>query len=92
VLHPQGECQKGEQLKADFVKSKGEWLSITGLCAIMDPPRPECVDAIKTAHTAGVRVVMITGDHKDTALAIGEMLGLVDENTMKLSLDLNLTT
>jgi magnesium-transporting ATPase (P-type) len=45
----------------------------------MDPPRPECVDAIKVAHRAGVRVAMITGDHKDTAIAIGEMLGLVDE-------------
>ena len=76
---PKDSVQKGAQLNADFVKSKGQWLTIVGLCAIMDPPRPECVDAIKTAHTAGIRVVMITGDHKDTALAIGEMLGLVDE-------------
>jgi magnesium-transporting ATPase (P-type) len=45
----------------------------------MDPPRPECVEAISIAHTAGVRVAMITGDHKDTALAIGGMLGLVDK-------------
>lgn len=45
----------------------------------MDPPRPECVDAISESHGAGVRVAMITGDHKDTALAIGAMLGLVDE-------------
>jgi magnesium-transporting ATPase (P-type) len=42
----------------------------------MDPPRPECVDAIETAKKAGIRVVMITGDHKDTAIAIGDMLGL----------------
>merc|ERR1740127_22050 len=45
----------------------------------MDPPRPECVQAISEAHRAGVRVAMITGDHKDTATAIGHMLGLVDE-------------
>merc|ERR1719329_518057 len=45
----------------------------------MDPPRPECVDAVSEAHGAGVRAAMITGDHKDTALAIGCMLGLVDE-------------
>ena len=64
---------------AEFIKGNGQWLTIVGLCAIMDPPRPECVDAISTAKTAGIRVVMITGDHKDTALAIGEMLGLVDE-------------
>ena len=43
----------------------------------MDPPRPECVDAIAEAQGAGVRVAMITGDHKDTAIAIGHMLGLV---------------
>jgi magnesium-transporting ATPase (P-type) len=71
--------KEGEQLKPEFVNGKGPWLTIVGLCAIMDPPRPECVDAIKTAHRAGIRVAMITGDHKDTALAIGEMLGLVDE-------------
>jgi len=73
----------GENLKADFVNGHGEWLTMVGLCAIMDPPRPECVHAIAEAHTAGVRVVMITGDHKDTALAIGDMLGLVDETYNK---------
>ena len=45
----------------------------------MDPPRPECVEAIRIAHGAGVRVAMITGDHRDTALAIGGMLALVDK-------------
>merc|ERR1712113_57284 len=40
--------------------------------------RPECVVAIEQAHHASVRVAMITGDHKDTALAIGASLGLVD--------------
>jgi len=72
--------REGDQLKAEFVSGRAEpWLTIVGLCAIMDPPRPECVDAIAEAHRAGVRVAMITGDHKDTALAIGDQLGLVDE-------------
>ena len=72
--------QKGEQLGPDFVNGREEpWLTLVGLCAIQDPPRPECIDAIKEAHGAGVRVAMITGDHKDTALAIGHTLGLVDE-------------
>jgi len=71
---------KGDQLKPEFVNGRAEpWLTLVGLCAIMDPPRPECVDAIKVAHRAGVRVAMITGDHKDTALAIGDQLGLVDD-------------
>jgi magnesium-transporting ATPase (P-type) len=75
-----GEVTKGQQLGPDFVQDRGgPWLTIVGLCAIMDPPRPECVDAIIESHGAGVRVVMITGDHKDTALAIGIMLGLVDQ-------------
>jgi magnesium-transporting ATPase (P-type) len=71
---------EGQALKPEFVNGRSEpWLTIVGLCAIMDPPRPECVDAIAVAHKAGVRVAMITGDHKDTALAIGDQLGLVDE-------------
>jgi len=77
---PKGSVKEGEQLKPEFVQERGEpWLTIVGLCAIMDPPRPECVMAIAEAHRAGVRVAMITGDHKDTALAIGGMLGLVDK-------------
>lgn len=71
---------KGDQLKPEWVSGRDEpWLTIMGVCAIQDPPRPECIDAIATAHTAGVRVAMITGDHKDTALAIGTQLGIVDE-------------
>jgi len=71
----------GGQLGQEFVNGRpeGKWLTMVGLCAIMDPPRPECVQAIKEAHGAGVRVAMITGDHKDTATAIGLMLGIVDE-------------
>jgi len=77
---PKTAVEKGAQLKPSFVNGRDEpWLTIVGLCAIQDPPRPECVDAIKIAHKAGVRVAMITGDHRDTALAIGDQLGLVDQ-------------
>jgi len=77
---PRDSVEKGENLGPEFVNGRDEpWLTIVGLCAIMDPPRPECVDAIKEAKGAGVRVAMITGDHKDTATAIGHMLGIVDE-------------
>lgn len=71
----------GDQLGREFVdgRPEGKWLTMVGLCAIMDPPRPECVQAIAEAKSAGVRVAMITGDHKDTATAIGHMLGIVDE-------------
>merc|ERR1719223_2580198 len=77
---PRDSVEKGENLGPEFVNGRDEpWLTIVGLCAMMDPPRPECVDAIKEAKGAGVRVAMITGDHKDTATAIGHMLGIVDE-------------
>jgi magnesium-transporting ATPase (P-type) len=73
-----GSVKQGEGLKPDFVQGREPWLTMVGLCAIVDPPRPECVLAIAEAHHASVRVTMITGDHKDTALAIGAQLGLVD--------------
>lgn len=73
-----GSVKEGENLGPEFVRDKEPWLTMVGLCAIMDPPRPECIDAIAEAHGAGVRVAMITGDHRDTALAIGANLGLVD--------------
>jgi len=76
---PSSQVEMGANLGPEFINGKGKWLTMIGLCAIIDPPRPECVDAIKLAHGAGVRVAMITGDHKDTATAIGQMLGLVDE-------------
>jgi len=73
-----GSVKEGEALKSGFITDREPWLTLVGLCAIMDPPRPECIDAIAEAHRAGVRVAMITGDHRDTALAIGSNLGLVD--------------
>jgi len=54
------EVKEGAQLDAGFVREcGGPWLTIVGLCDIMDPPRPECVDAIIEAHRAGVCVAMI---------------------------------
>ncbi|MBS0968780.1 cation-transporting P-type ATPase [Nissabacter archeti] len=52
-----------------------------GIAGMMDPPRPEAVDAIATCRQAGIRVKMITGDHPETAMAIGAMLGIGDGTT-----------
>jgi sodium/potassium-transporting ATPase subunit alpha len=52
---------------------------LTGLVGLEDPPRPEVPDAIARCRAAGVRVVMITGDHPSTAAAIAREVGLVDD-------------
>ena len=53
-------------------------LCFLGLCGMIDPVRPEVVDAIRECHGAGIRPVMITGDHKDTAVAIAKELGILE--------------
>ena len=60
-----------------------EGVVFLGLAGIVDPPREEVVDSIATCHAAGIKVKMITGDHADTAKAIGRELGIGDgENAM----------
>lgn len=54
-------------------------LIFAGLQAMIDPPRPEVIDAIKGCKKAGIRVVMITGDHALTAKAIAKELGITDK-------------
>ncbi|MDR2726895.1 MAG: HAD-IC family P-type ATPase, partial [Deltaproteobacteria bacterium] len=49
-----------------------------GLAGIVDPPREEVVDAVAVCRAAGIQVKMITGDHADTAKAIGRELGIGD--------------
>ncbi len=51
-----------------------------GVCGMSDPPRPEVKDAIRVCVRAGIRPIMITGDHPDTALAIAREIGLAGEN------------
>lgn len=53
-----------------------ESLSLIGLVLFWDPPRPEVPEAIRKASAAGVRVVMVTGDHPATALAIAHQIGI----------------
>jgi len=55
-------------------------LIFAGLVGMMDPPRDEARDAIAVAKKAGIRVVMITGDHKDTAVAIAQELKIKDSD------------
>jgi len=56
-------------------------LTFAGLQAMIDPPRPESIEAIKGCKRAGARVVMITGDHGVTARAIAEELGIANQES-----------
>ena len=56
-------------------------LVLLGLIGLLDPPRKEAIDAVKECHGGGIRVTMITGDHKITAAAIAKMLGIGDGKT-----------
>lgn len=65
-------------------------LCYVGLTGMIDPVRPEVVDAIKECASAGIRPIMITGDHKDTAVAIAKSLGIItDESQAITGADLN---
>lgn len=55
-------------------------LEFIGVIAIADPPRPESISAIKECRSAGIKVVMITGDHPITAKTIAKELGIIEEN------------
>jgi len=48
-----------------------------GLAGMMDPPRPEVKAALRTAAAAGIRTIMVTGDHPHTAAAVARQLGLM---------------
>jgi len=56
-------------------------LILLGLIGLLDPPRKEAIEAVRECHGGGIRVTMITGDHRITAAAIAGMLGLGDGKT-----------
>ena len=60
-------------------------LCFVGLCGMIDPVRPEVKDAIVECRSAGVRPIMITGDHIDTAVAIAKELGIITEDTYAIT-------
>ncbi len=66
--------------KGDLVDADVEGLTFVGLVGMIDPPRPGVSRAIARCREAGIRVIMITGDQRDTAVAIGREVGLIDGN------------
>lgn len=60
-------------------------LTFIGVTGMIDPPRKEVAEAVETCRRAGIRTVMITGDHRATALAIAEELGIYREGNRVIS-------
>ncbi|ANX00655.1 ATPase [Thermoclostridium stercorarium subsp. leptospartum DSM 9219] len=68
--------EKGKSLPSDFEQQ----LTFLGLAGMMDPPRKEAYDAVEKCKIAGIKPVMITGDHKETAKAVAKELKIIDGN------------
>ena len=60
-------------------------MCFVGLCGMIDPVRPEVKDAIAQCREAGIRPIMITGDHVDTAVAIAKELGILEEGVRAMT-------
>ena len=71
-----------ERYEAEYLE---EELCFVGLCGMIDPVRPEVKDAIVQCRSAGIRPIMITGDHIDTAVAIAKELGIITDNTCAIT-------
>lgn len=82
ALCRRGARESGEPLGGDRLEQE---LTFLGLVAMQDPPRPGVLEAIATCSKAGIRAVMITGDHKLTARAIAEEIGLWQEGDEAIS-------
>ncbi|MGC2786984.1 MAG: HAD-IC family P-type ATPase [Roseiarcus sp.] len=74
---PDPGLKSGSLGAADLPKN----LVLLGLVGLLDPPRREAIEAVKECHDGGIRVTMITGDHKITAAAIAKMLDIGDGKT-----------
>jgi Ca2+-transporting ATPase len=66
--------------ETEFSENIEEGFTFAGIIGMIDPPRKEVKDAIGICKSAGIRVVMITGDHRLTATAVAKELGLLGEN------------
>lgn len=75
-IDAEGEIYDKERLEQDLI--------FAGLVGMIDPPRKEAKEAVKTCKKAGIKVIMITGDHKDTAVAIATELGILKEDKSKV--------
>jgi P-type Ca2+ transporter type 2C len=80
-LEPEDDFENREALESD--------LTFVGLVGMMDPPREEAKEAVALCNKAGIKVVMITGDNKDTAAAIASEIGILKDGKVLTGQDLD---
>merc|ERR1711990_198886 len=76
-----GEFPKGFNFDADEKNFPTEKLCFVGLMSMIDPPRAAVPDAVAKCRSAGIKVIMVTGDHPITAKAIARSVGIISEGT-----------
>lgn len=77
-------CKKRVDQETISLKDE-EKMTFVGLVALVDPPREEAAGSVAQAKSAGIKVVMITGDHKTTAVAIARQIGVFEEGDLALT-------
>lgn len=80
---------KKEATTSEISHDHLQGLTMVGLTGIIDPPKESAIQAIKESQAAGIAVKMITGDHKDTARAIGKQIGLAHTSQVLEGADLD---
>merc|ERR1712168_1463499 len=76
---PQAEFPEGFQFDTEDVNFPTENLCFVGLMSMIDPPRAAVPDAVGKCRSAGIKVIMVTGDHPITAKAIAKGVGIISE-------------
>merc|ERR1712141_436688 len=79
---PKADYPTGYPFDADDVNFPLEGLRFVGLMSMIDPPRAAVPDAVTKCRSAGIKVIMVTGDHPITAKAIARSVGIISEGTM----------
>ncbi len=77
-----------KEMPAADAKSAERELTFLGLVGMIDPPREDAIESVKECKKAGIRVVMITGDHRNTAAAVAKQLGLLEDGRVLTGEDL----
>merc|ERR1711963_732118 len=78
-MGPKGDYPTGYPFNQDEVNFPIEGLRFVGLMSMIDPPRAAVPDAVAKCRSAGIKVIMVTGDHPITAKAIARSVGIISE-------------